>query len=234
MPNYVKNVIRFQNATEAEAVKSFMEGGFDFNKLTPMAKSLKICAGSCTDDALSLLYHTGKRDEAPAFLRTLDELNERYPHGEGHEREWFMTPGDWGCPNPKTWEDLEAYADIIAENIRLYGHSDWYNWAYANWGTKWNAGEVYWSGDSVEFDTAWSDVRELMWKLADKFKISFDYYYADEDIGCNCGELYFFCEDGEIYMGEEVLDDPEMFAINLWGYESKAEYYGEDYEEEEE
>lgn len=231
MPNYVKNRITFNNATEAEAVRKFMEDGFDFNKLIPMPKTLNICSGSCTDDAKSLLWHLGKLKEKPSWLRTREDLNERYPHGDGHDREWFMTSQKWGYPNPMTWEDLEIYAEIVEENIRLYGQTDWYNWAYANWGTKWNACEVYWDDHSVEFETAWSGVPKLLWILADKFKIGFNYRYADEDIGCNCGEYDYTILDGETIQYELELDDPKMFAIHLWGYESEADYYG--YEEDE-
>jgi len=61
-----------------------------------------------------------------------------------------------------------------AENIKKYGHKDWYDWNCANWGTKWDveASEGNPNDDELvqlNFDTAWSPAEEVCNHIRDKF-----------------------------------------------------------------
>ena len=100
-------------------------------------------------------------------------------------------------------------------NISKYGHDTWYNWSYANWGTKWNAYQCEMIGyNTVEFQTAWSGVPKLMSAVVSKFPdVDFDYMYADEDAGYNVG--YGYSWDGELLMRYPDGGSDEAFEIYL-------------------
>lgn len=93
----------------------------------------------------------------------------------------------------------------------------WYDWNIKNWGTKWNAFHTFTYGNVIEFETAWSNVANLMLKLGIIFpEIEFVYMYADEDIGYNLGLVEF--KDTEINWQEFVDGSKEAqeFALMVW------------------
>jgi hypothetical protein len=78
---------------------------------------------------------------------------------------------DRDAPNRETGSATDALAD-------KYGAVDWYGWALANWGTKWDFGAE--EGDAVTvdegsnevslgFDTAWSPPIAFYQAMEDKF-----------------------------------------------------------------
>ena len=100
-------------------------------------------------------------------------------------------------PSKKDKETAEQLAKRLAELTKKYGHSDWYSWQCAHWGTKWNAYDAFLDGSSIQFDTAWSHPEPIIRKLSKIFpKAIFDVKYADEDIGSNFG--HYIMIDGEI------------------------------------
>lgn len=113
---------------------------------------------------------------------------------------------------------------------KLFGADNWYDWHVMNWGTKWNAYDIDWQGNVIEFQTAWSTPEPIIHKLSKRFP-EFEIYveYADEDIGSNCGTYS--------YKGGELLEEEtegEEFACELWGndYEEwKKERDGDNDEE---
>jgi len=60
------------------------------------------------------------------------------------------------------------------ENLKAYGHADWYDWRNANWGTKWNSDGEYavQEPDSlyIEFLTAWGPPLEILDQVAEDNK----------------------------------------------------------------
>jgi hypothetical protein len=74
-------------------------------------------------------------------------------------------------PYPIDWstEDFEQLLRCM-RSLREYGHTSWYEWSNANWGTKWNAYEINRISDTViKFQTAWSMPAKWFEKLIDKF-----------------------------------------------------------------
>jgi len=72
----------------------------------------------------------------------------------------------------------------IRRNLVLkYGSDNWYDWAIAWWGTKWNAYDVEICQDEestlqVDFTTAWDSPREIVEKISDycqKYNLSLDW-----------------------------------------------------------
>ena len=80
--------------------------------------------------------------------------------------------------------------DLGPDERKKYGADNWYDWSVEHWGTKWNAYEVWWGDDVVEFNTAWSSVPKIVRALSKRFPdVKMDYQLADEDIGYNVGSI---------------------------------------------
>jgi len=65
----------------------------------------------------------------------------------------------------------DAHDAQMKSNVEKYGHTDWYEWQIANWGTKWAPSDIFvdrYSDTSVmmRFDSAWSPPTELIKKLS--------------------------------------------------------------------
>ena len=81
-------------------------------------------------------------------------------------------------PMPEELRETEApnQDPELAEKMRqAHGAADWYEWAFANWGTKWDAHEVRMSKVTecileYEFTTAWAPFKESVLKtMSEKF-----------------------------------------------------------------
>lgn len=90
-------------------------------------------------------------------------------------------------------------ADEDSPEVRLFtpeeeaelagiGHRDWYSWAVANWGTKWNACHVEIDDNSefgyveITFDTAWSAPVPILRQTVRMFpKLAFTCEWRHED-----------------------------------------------------
>jgi hypothetical protein len=81
--------------------------------------------------------------------------------------------------------------NLSREKELKYGKENcWYDWSCNNWGTKWNAYDIYKSSeDTILFDTAWAGVPNLMNELSKQHpNVELHYKYADEDTGHNVDE----------------------------------------------
>jgi hypothetical protein len=122
--------------------------------------------------------------------------------------------------------------EISDEYIERFGFDNWYDWAYENWGTKWNAYDQYAVDNEIEFSTAWNTPYKAIENLSKKYpNVTFNVRYADEDFGYNAGEY-------TLLGGECILENiPKggthealKIAIEVRGEE---EYYLIDYLSEE-
>ena len=77
--------------------------------------------------------------------------------------------GDTAPLRQKEGETKEQYGERINDNIKQYGHSDWYEWSTHNWGTKWNAYDIDEEEDGFQFNTAWASPWRVMQKLKRNF-----------------------------------------------------------------
>ena len=122
----------------------------------------------------------------------------------------------------KTFEDL---GNAYLYNILTYGHDSWYDWCCENWGTKWNACEVYVSNRMISFQTAWSapdPIYEALAFICDEYDVTFEGEYADEDRGNNTGHI---SSDNGITQYEDGSHEALQAYINLWG---ESDCIGED------
>lgn len=117
-------------------------------------------------------------------------------------------------------------ADLYKTNIEKYGFPTWYEWAIANWGTKWdsygfrwtrNMGPRDWGNSEIEFtiDTAWSPPEPIFQKLSEMWPLlHFKVASFDEQWNFACegefeaGEGGLNCEDATKEMYERVYGVP--------------------------
>lgn len=112
--------------------------------------------------------------------------------------------------------------------IERFGHDNWYDWAYANWGTKWgDYNHTDWDivdtldgGCEVKYMTAWSPLSEKIIELIDHHLDIREYMWEEEQ---GFGESY------EKWVDELVLtnewDTPEIDFENPMYDEEGNEYY---------
>lgn len=207
MPNHVTNRITLSG--DKDRIRAMLKvikndevgiGTVDFNKIIPMPESLNIEAGSSTDRGLKAywdfieVYTFGK--PAKQALESLKNIPVESEQAFLRQRK-DIRRDEWEL-GKKAWQ-----------NIQNYGSPSWYEWAYANWGTKWNAygydeNEDYSNNDELSFQTAWSAPHPILTKLSEMFPdIEFTHKWADEDIGANCGERTYLA--GEV-IGEDIPD----------------------------
>lgn len=110
-----------------------------------------------------------------------------------------------------SFDDLEF--GLFVSYMRSYrecGHTDWYSWNCANWGTKWNAYDTdRISPTEVRFSTAWSAPHPVIEELATETGAEITHEWADEDTGHNVGIREY---------GEDGYDEHEMSGTKE-GYE---------------
>lgn len=213
MPNHVTNILKIQ--ADKKTVRSILKriksdeiglGSIDFNKIIPMPESLNIESGSRSNKGLEIYR---------AYLGA-------------------TVPGtDTENPDPKVVGKLSAAHQIqlaedsdlfrlgkqCYENIREYGHADWYSWSIANYGTKWNSYGYddfpkYQEGsDMIKFLTAWSPPYPVLEKLSEMYPdVTFSHQWADEDFGHNVGEIDYY---GGESINENIPDGGSTEAFRM-------------------
>lgn len=232
MPNYVTNILNFEgdsediqkclNSIKGIANKKYPEPhdyevAIDFDKIIPQPESLNITSGTQTDRAVAIL----KNDVAT-----------------------FQNMLSWGWVKELNLTNVESVKNylisIISEeamedgrkaikNLEDYGYQDWYGWRTANWGTKWNACDIEKiTPTSIKFDTAWSSPFPVMLKLSEMFPtLTLQVFYADEDIGSNCGS-YTLNAGALISEYNPEGYEAMKFAYKTKGYDENVaiEYFG--------
>ena len=116
---------------------------------------------------------------------------------------------------PSTKMILEKLADIIYCFI-ITGCTNWYEWSYAYWGTKWNSLHFeHIDDDAIQFDTAWSVPEPVFRKFFEKYKDKeIEIWFADEIIAKNAGHIYKEKGSADFHIDwqksdEEYLNDDE-------------------------
>lgn len=206
MPNWVTNEIAFNVSSDSEMkrIKEFMmsdECEFDFNKLIPMPKELDLVDGGFDGEYVRCYVASLTKEEANDVINLLKNTKDDY-YGTYYEKFFGGYIKEMTADRIK-WmkEDVEekfskfnahTFVDVgklYVDNIKNYGCTTWYEWRCKNWGTKWNASDVFWGEYDVSFSTAWSPVTKLIKKLAKKFpNVEMEYYW---DAGDKSGEKIF-------------------------------------------
>ena len=95
--------------------------------------------------------------------------------------------------NRNTEEQCLEIGKQYYNNFKNYGATSWYHWCIDNWGTKWNACDIYMaSEDIIVFYTAWNHPEPVIQKISELFDVNVKLAYADENFnGCNCGFMEY-------------------------------------------
>ena len=201
MPNYVMHNVTIKGSVETiskvtnQIINTKDNNGdvvpFSFQTIIPRPVSLDIPSSSEVERGIDYL----NGDEAVRMK--IKEQYATYPDGENRLKECIRL------------------AKIALDNIKKYGHKNWYDWNLANWGTKWDVcnPSVQTTDNEItlKFETAWSTPEPIFKKLAEQYPdLMIDIDYADEDLGYSCGNYSYV--DGE---WGYVIGDYE-FARSMW------------------
>lgn len=239
MPNNIQNVL-FVKSTTREELDSFLNAikgedeVIDFNTIVPMPQEIKNTESSTSaDNALAYyLKKANKEDEFKSYnkFRFPRFFNDNIENLSEQEKDELFKVG-------------ERYFNIA----KTYGYLNWYDWSLGNWGTKWNAyescmNEPTETSVTLYFQTAWSGVPMLVSMLVEKFpNLSFEYKFADEDRGYNCGVGQGNNGEFEFDYLEGGTDSSYETYRECWGFDETEFFKGKDgswyfideYEEEE-
>jgi len=242
MPNHVTNILTITGPEELVAkIKSEIAGSYDdgepmhidFNKILPRPGTLNITSGSSTSNGIAILkYRAGD----PSDIRKIMGFNWATEFESEEALITYMLE--------KGTANLEE-AQQALDNVRLYGHQDWYSWSTANWGTKWNAYSQNSDEGSneISFETAWGTPYPVIEALSRKYpEAVISMRYADEDFGHNVGEYTFQAGDlveentpeggsDEAYeLAADIQGSPEWYTDRLYEIEAESAGELEDYE----
>ena len=123
---------------------------------------------------------------------------------------------------PEARAEFEKKMEILHEqNLKDYGHKNWYDWCVAVWDTKWNSYSCYTLEendfnaledlDSIGFQTAWSPPINVIRELAKLTGESLRMSYYDE--GWMFGGEYLVNADGS--ETDSCYDDPSECPEHL-------------------
>jgi len=239
MPNWVKNRITITGGNPEDIIKRHIvtnEDGnqvFDFNTLIKMPEDLLLEKGYRSEDGIKL--YIGKicpyieAIGTPADKLTMKEFfayMERLYGSEVQERPSKFIPGAMVVePLVERYrkrgdlDDVVGLGERCIKNLETCGHTDWYEWSCANWGTKWNACSSYVDGNSIFFDTAWSPPLPILQKLSEMHpEHSFLYSFSEEQPSVMCGHMTYEKgrNTGMNFLEEESKEAYETY-FELWG-----------------
>lgn len=237
MPNHVKNIVKMEGIVNLPLFRE--EDGvqcFDFNKIIPMPESLNIDSGSVPDECI--MYYLTERCVVP--LDCLDE--ERADLLRKLISNIFSTNDEWLWiifrrvlemvfkATESERNTMYQKGQIYVSNYQKYGHTTWYYWCNANWGTKWNAYDNEQEDeDTITFETAWSNPEPVMLKLSEMYpEAVIEHWWADEDMGSNDGHRVYHggvIVEGDYY--DQCSNEAYETYIKCWG-ESECLYQDED------
>ena len=228
MPNWVRNIVKVSEKTMIEIKNKYFENNiFKFNKVIPMPKELMITSGSVTRESILYALALKKPDDMVKTIKNV--VNKGYQIAasdiamlfDDNELKKLKIEARNYIPNRMERElgldTLEKFGNQCLNNIDKYGVTDWYKWAYENWGTKWDIEDSFsCNGNIMIFDTAWATPIPVFEVLSKEFPEELiEVEYADEDIyGGNVGILHFL--NGELVNDFEKDGD---FARKVWEYE---------------
>lgn len=124
----------------------------------------------------------------------------------------------------QAWDRFPDFNKVIPMPVEVeatFGESGlnpaWYRWSIDNWGTKWNSYDcekIAWN--VYEFDTAWSNVANLIGEIHEQFpEVGIVYEWADEDTGSNTGMAVFTFGNAKVHIPKNDSIEAYEMAFRL-------------------
>lgn len=220
MPNWAMNKLVVKGAPDA--LRAFLadntiDEGFSFHGVVPMPSIL----GNTTSPSRTSgqLFQMVKR-EFPTFpdMPATSEVSEEGLVQAHAIIEAYRAQG--GVSNWILNHASEIEGNWLAKQAT--GYPNWYDWAYANWGVKWDCKSAYIADTSiddgelvVEFDTAWCHPDAWFRTVVAKYP-HLAFTLDTGEPGCDF-HVSFEGQDGEASLTLET--DFRSMAEEFWGFE---------------
>jgi len=144
-------------------------------------------------------------------------------------------------PRPKIYDDTQSPMPEKKDNQYLYdlgkilekhhGFDNWYDWSWANWGTKWGTYEDEYKDCNYFYKTAWNPLDDEIIEMLAKYIPTFTYHWEEEQgYGAECeyenGERVYYKEYDIPNWEETDCEDIQFLAED---YESPYGEYKQGY-----
>ena len=250
MPNWCVNQLDITgNEAEVARLIEFVKGdddAFDFSKIVPIPNTPFYAANETQNH-----FQCGCE---PKYVE-LPELPEVVAYKDENGNEVMRKQGEWRVGDLPIYKIEQSNGTIQEDASLMFGGSErcpihrvpkisshpdwWYNWNVANWGTKWNCGEVWHDrtteqitevgNTSYNFDTAWSPAEPVIAALAEQFPtLTITHRYCEGGMAYAGQVIYLNGEEisRDEYGGGDGLPDEAWFA----GEDGKPQYGERDYD----
>ena len=187
MPNHVTNILNIDDLGGmllSDVRSSFVneKGHVDFDKIVPMPDCLR---GFEPDSEI-----LGRAKSALGLVPNPANADMSNISGFSDRLQFSNRVRD--ICTPAAQADISGIIRCL-KNYEECGYLFWYDWNIDHWGTKWGAydqtdGTHFSYPMKFKFKTAWSHPDKVVTALSKKLPdVTFSIWYADEDIGSNCG-----------------------------------------------
>jgi len=132
---------------------------------------------------------------------------------------------------------IQTFFNRLVPMPKPIADAEVFNWRYEHWGTNCEPQELWYHRSNLmmlelSFESAWGTPKEIFVAITSQFpSITLGGYYADENLGYNCGLIVGSLNRVEtIKMGDES-DAAVQFSEKVWDMLADEEYVGKKLED---